>query len=296
MRIDPDSFAAQVNYLAAIGRLIVPRAFAFADRKVLFIGHAPFHSEELGSLLPEKCEWHEYDSAPETFVPDVVVLGREGLEKGVVKSVLRSSEDVPKVVPQEGFVDELLFGHDWWDDQVESLRTMVNHHRGLQSAKSIGALALVGIREPQPKKKVVVEKRISRTKPTTSGRSETTSPVSRFSKFLWPSTEAEETKGISSSELDLQPRSKLNQLGYDTIKSRSERWRILTNEAVPKLGLPKVAGFLAWLCRTRKSQKGGRQTFSNAIAEWEHDLARLKKELYPSYKPRFDWPDSEPKS
>jgi hypothetical protein len=54
VRVDPDEFAAQLNYLAAIGRMIVPRAFAFAGQKVLFVGHAPFNAEELGSLLPEE--------------------------------------------------------------------------------------------------------------------------------------------------------------------------------------------------------------------------------------------------
>ncbi len=52
MSVHPDEFAAQVNYLAAIGRMIVPRAFAFTGRKVLFVGHVPFNAEELGSLLP----------------------------------------------------------------------------------------------------------------------------------------------------------------------------------------------------------------------------------------------------
>ena len=42
MTVNPDEFAIQVNYLAAIGRLVVPRAFVFAGRKVLFVGHGPF--------------------------------------------------------------------------------------------------------------------------------------------------------------------------------------------------------------------------------------------------------------
>src|SRR5215210_8235168 len=136
-----------------MGRLIVPRAFAFANHAILFVGHAPFGSEELGSLLPEEVEWHEYDNLPEAFVPNIVVLGREGFEKGAIKSVLKNLVDPPKLVPQEGFLDELLFGHDWWDGEVESLRSMVNQHRGLQFARTFGALALVGIEPAQPKNK-----------------------------------------------------------------------------------------------------------------------------------------------
>ncbi|MBA2781640.1 MAG: hypothetical protein H0T74_01765 [Rubrobacteraceae bacterium] len=296
MNVDFEDFATQVNYLAAIGRLVVPRAFGFTDHKVLFLGYAPFDSEELGGLLPREVQWHEHDYAPEEFVPDIVVLGREGFEKGTIKSVLEDLETPPKIVPQEGFLDELLFGHDWWDDEVEALRTMVNHHRGLQSARSLGALALVGIEQPQQKKKPAIEEGVLRTQQTTVKSPQRTGATPMPSKFSWPSTEANESTKIGATELDLQPQSRLKQLGYDTTKSRSERWRILTTRAVPELELPKVASFIAWLCRTRKSQKGGREKFISSITEWEYDLARLKREIYPSYKPRFNWPDSEPKS
>ena len=112
--------------------------------------------------------------------------------------------------------------------------------------------------------------------------------------FTWPSTDAEETRGTSDSELELKPESRLRQLGYDTNQSRSARWRILTTKAVPELGLPKVASLIAWFCRSRKQQRGGRQKFARAIGEWEHDLARLKREVYPGYRPSFNWPRSEP--
>ena len=81
--MDPKSFAAKVNYLAATSKRRAPDAFTFADRKILFVGYAPFHIEELGSLLPEEVEWHEHGDTPEEFVLDILVLGREGLKKGV---------------------------------------------------------------------------------------------------------------------------------------------------------------------------------------------------------------------
>ena len=51
--MNPDEFAIQVNYLAAIGRMVVPRAFLFAERKVLFVGHGPFDPEDIAMLLPD---------------------------------------------------------------------------------------------------------------------------------------------------------------------------------------------------------------------------------------------------
>lgn len=96
------------------------RAFAFVGRKVLFVGHEPFDVEELGSLLPDGADWYEHPSAPEGFEPDVVVLGRT-LYKGLVSTVIVGIGGSPKVIPQEGFLDELLFGHDWWGAKLESL-------------------------------------------------------------------------------------------------------------------------------------------------------------------------------
>lgn len=93
----------------------------------------------------------------------------------------------------------------------------------------------------------------------------------------------------------MQAETRLHQLGYQiTGRSRSQRWRVLSTTAIPELGLETVANTIAWHCRTRKRQKGGRKTYSHAIAEWEYDLARLKREIYRSDRHRFPWPKSEP--
>ena len=291
MRIDPDGFAAQLNYLAAIGRMIVPRVFAFAGQKVLFVGHVPFIAEELGNLLPEESEWHEHPDAPSDFVPSLVILGRAEYAKEDLRSLLRGIEGAPKVLPQEGFVDELIFGHDWWDEEIASLRMMTDQHRGLQIARSVGLLAPVGIGPPAVTARTVAPRRSSmppQSRPREKPRTE--APPGTFSR---PTAEAMETKR-AGDELDLRARSRLNELGYNTNQSRPVRWRVLTEYAVPELGLPKVANMIAWLCRTRKQQKGGREKYAHAIGEWKHDLAGLHKERYPGHRPRFVWPRQAP--
>jgi hypothetical protein len=312
MTVNADEFATQVNYLAAIGRMVVPRAFLFAERKVLFVGHGPFDPEDIALLMPDSADWHEHDEAPRDFAPDVVVLGREGFEKGAVKVALEGA-NTPKVIPQEGLVDELLFGHDWWTEKTGALESLAINHRGLQSARSLGALGPAGLTKPQPKKsKAKVASTVNATR--NSGKGGVVSRLGRrisspfgtlpdktsrkkqesATRFSWPSTEAEETSGDSEGEYDLQDRSRLKELGYDTNQSPSKRWHILTTMAIPELGLPKVVSMIAWFCRSRKQQKGGRQKFARAIGEWEHDLNRLKREIYPNYRPRFVWPRSEP--
>ena len=157
----------------------------------------------------------------------------------------------PSFLPQEGFLDELLFGHDWWHTDVEWLNAVLQYHPGLQYVKSLET-------------------------------------------FPWPSTEAEESTSVGESEVEYQTETRLYQLGYKiTGRSRSERWRILKNKAVPELGLEKVAGTISSHCRTRKRQRGGRSKYAHAIAEWEHDLVCLKREFYSNHRPRFNWPSSD---
>ena len=293
--VDPEEFARQVNYLAALGRLVVPRAFGFGDRAILFVGHEPFDAEDLGNLLPDGSEWYELAYASEQFSPDVVVLGAEGFPEEAARSVLGRVAGSAKILPQEGFLNELLFGHDWWTEGSDSLRQSASSHRGIQLARDAGALTAIGLGPPQP-----IERKtpIEQDDPAPAGRPRTVdapvNPAKPVAEFAWPGTDAEETSGDDVGEFDLRARSKLNELGYNTNLSRSARWRVLTSRAVPELGLPKVASMIAWFCRSRKQQKGGRQKFTRAIGEWEYDLARLKRELYPGYRPGFAWPRHEP--
>ena len=89
-----------------------------------------------------------------------------------------------------------------------------------------------------------------------------------------------EDGGSSTTQLDLSERSDLHRLGYKiTGLSRGKRWRVLTERAVPALGLQEVARTIAGHVRRARSQRGGTQRFEYAISEWEHDLARLKSEI-----------------
>ncbi|MBX6764415.1 MAG: hypothetical protein IRY88_12150 [Rubrobacteraceae bacterium] len=94
MAIDPDDFAAQVNYLAAIGRMIVPRALAFLGQEILFTGYGPFNEEDLAELLPEGARYYiayvdEYVSdVPEDVAFDLVVVGRTSYSEEAITDAI----------------------------------------------------------------------------------------------------------------------------------------------------------------------------------------------------------------
>ena len=73
------------------------------------------------------------------------------------------------------------------------------------------------------------------------------------------------------SEIPLNEKSPLKVLGYDTTKSKEERWRILTQQAIPKLGKQKVVWYINFFIKMHKKKA----TMASAIKEWEYDLRRL---------------------
>lgn len=81
----------------------------------------------------------------------------------------------------------------------------------------------------------------------------------------------------STYEANLNEESALKKLGYQiTGTSRIERWDILVNKAIPKLGKQKVNKIINNNIRMRKGQTNGAKKFKNAITEWEHDLRKMK--------------------
>ena len=72
---------------------------------------------------------------------------------------------------------------------------------------------------------------------------------------------------------NLNAESEIKKMGYSTSLSRVERWNILKNKVVPKLGKAKVIGHIRFLIKMNKS----RSIMFNAVSEWEYDLERLIK-------------------
>ncbi len=109
-------------------------------------------------------------------------------------------------------------------------------------------------------------------------------------EFKWPNTDiGEKTHAEELDDTKLNEHSALKLMGYQiTGLTRDKRWSILKN-AVPTLGLKKVATIIAYNVKLRKGQKNGMKKFHYAITEWEHDLKKLK-ETY--YKKDFKWPIS----
>ena len=70
---------------------------------------------------------------------------------------------------------------------------------------------------------------------------------------------------------NLNTESDIKKLGYSTSLSREERWNILNNKVIPRIGKRKVIGHIKFLIKMNQ----GREIMANAVKEWRYDLERL---------------------
>jgi hypothetical protein len=247
----PNGLGRALRAVLTVSEVIAPHVALFEDATVLFTGLGPFLSTDLVKLLPPEATAYQ-EELREGHNTDLMVLGQYGYDVELIHLALSQSDPQPRVLPQEGFLDEVLFGWDWWKGgNLAYLELVAEYHTGLQYMKSL-------------------------------------------EWFQWPTTEAEEVVRPSANQPDYDPETELHAMGYVVGKnglSAPARWRILEG-AVDTLGLKAVAYIIASNCRRFKRQKGGREKYAEALADWEHDLAKLKDRFYRGYT--FRWPGTEP--
>lgn len=190
---------------------------AYSDlrsQKVTFTGYGPFGARDLANLLPTSNKPLVEQRIPYRHALELVVVGNNSFSRDTIRDVVKAARRPPRFLPQEGFVDELLFGWDWWNDRVERLNATLGHHKGLQYAKFCFE--------------------------------DTTNT------FLWPGTEPSKMLESSGKRKKYKETTPLFEFGYKIQgTTRDERWRV-PNKAVENLGLREVAYTIARHCRNGK--------------------------------------------
>lgn len=252
---DADDVLESWRFLIALTGRFLNHTTGLKDDVLLFSGEGPYLVEDLTTLLPPFIDWYTDDDLPDDQPVDLVVLGNSSFSKVAIRSSYEIRVTPPRYLPQEGFLDLLLFDHDWWNTDIAYLETSLDTHEGLQFAHSLFE-----------------------------------------SSFPWPSTTVPETSrpGEVVERTQFQRETALHELGYQIVGlSRPQRQRILTQVALPQLGLREVVETIANHCRTRRAQHDGENRYANALSEWESDL-ELLKERYWQGPNQFYWPSTKP--
>lgn len=101
----------------------------------------------------------------------------------------------------------------------------------------------------------------------------------------------EEVKGNKlRSTMHFDDESKLMKLGYQiTDMTDEERWEVLSERAVPVLGLRETAAIIRALALNKIRQRNGEEKFSYCLRCYQHDLERLRKEFYENGNYGWNW-------
>jgi hypothetical protein len=249
--MDENDLKSVIEYTERLASLVAPNALEMSGKTVQFIGTKPFEVSDLEGLLPSDATVVIDEPVDE---PDIVVLGTHDFNEDEIAAAVDARQDETSFLPQDGFLDLVLFGFDWWTHNVNLLNRSKDTHPGMSYLHSLRSLQ----------------------------------------SFKWPGTYAPESTGTTDSEGDFASETPLHRLGYNVSEptSKSARWLILSQVAVPTLGLETVAQTIANHIRLRKTHVGGAEKYRRAIGEWEHDLATLKSTYYQSLGANFYWPST----
>jgi hypothetical protein len=124
-----DELSAQ---FPALRRLI--EAGASFGGTILFTGSHPHNAPDLLTLVPERTtaiEAHEGDPTPLLDKVTVAVVGERGFSQAALLELIRYLPQT-RFLPQPAFVDEVLFGENWWLSRVDDLEEIATWHQGLR--------------------------------------------------------------------------------------------------------------------------------------------------------------------
>lgn len=117
-----------IEYTARLASLVAPNALAMSGKTVQFIGADPFTVDDLQGLLPSDVTVVIDEPVDE---PDIVVLGVEDFEEEQISAAVDARHEGTSFLPQDGFLDLVLFGYNWWPDQVNLLNRSRDSHPGM---------------------------------------------------------------------------------------------------------------------------------------------------------------------
>ena len=254
----PELISEALQLASTITEQIYNNTSFLEGKSVAFTGSRPYLNSDLELLLPKHIGTIDIEkiSASGTSV-GLVVLGRDDFDKSGLQDCLTAIHRIDSFLPQEGFLDLVLFGYNWWTNQIDELNSTLEYHEGLQFLHSLQNQAF--------------------TWPSTQA-SETDRPSSGDVEFSQES--ALHQLGYS-----------IHKRGKPT--ARRERWTVLERIiASGQIGLQNVVEHIAGLVRLRKAQPGGTEKYHYAIQEWESDLDRLKATYFSNRNYTFQWPST----
>ena len=130
-----------VAYGAKLNGVVSTNGLAMFGKRVQFIGTGPYVNDDLACLLPDGASVIDEQS---TEPADWIILGREGLTVVNLENATLRNSSSTSYLSQEGFLDLILFGNDWWKVLTSRLNTEALNHPGLSFLKTLASFKWPG--------------------------------------------------------------------------------------------------------------------------------------------------------
>ena len=144
--MDENDQRSVIEYMARLASLVAPHALKLSGKTIQFIGTEPFNVGDLEGLLPSDATVVIDEPVDE---PDIVVLGTDDFDEGQISAAVDARHDETSFLPQDGFLDLVLFGYDWWVDYVNLLNQSRESHPGLRYLHSLQSFRWPGTEAPE---------------------------------------------------------------------------------------------------------------------------------------------------
>jgi hypothetical protein len=128
-------------YGAKLNGVVATNGIAMFGKRFQFIGAGPYVNDDLACLLPDGASVINEQSTEPT---DWVILGREGLFQDNLRNATFRNGSSTAYLSQEGFLDLILFGNDWWKVLTSRLNTEALNHPGLSFLKTLASFKWPG--------------------------------------------------------------------------------------------------------------------------------------------------------
>jgi len=141
--IDDNDLQSVIGYTARLASLVAPNALELSGKTVQFIGTGPFTIDDLKGLLPLDVTVvvANQGSRRQKREPDFVVIGVEDFDEKQISKAVDMRGDETSFMPQDGFLDLVLFGYDWWTDLPDLLNESKESHPGMRYLHSLAPLS-----------------------------------------------------------------------------------------------------------------------------------------------------------
>ena len=157
MHKDNNNLQSVINYTARLASLVAPNALKFSGKTVQFIGTGPFSIDDMKGLLPLDVTVVVADqrSRRQLREPDFVVIGVEDFDEELISKAVDMRGDETSFMPQDGFLDLVLFGYNWWTDLHDYLNESKDWHPGMRYLHSLQSFRWPSTTAPESDQSVV---------------------------------------------------------------------------------------------------------------------------------------------